>query len=195
LSLRSIAIFLAGTAIVAIGGCWNAGSFLAAPARTPQPVDCIVALGGDAGERIMKAVELYRSGLAPVILLTGVEGSPLDTRRIYQDWRAEYLVKAGVPVSAILYDEKSANSWEEARNTLILATTRGWKQVMVVSDPPHMRRLALAWSKAFAGTGKNYILVASVPAWWQERAWWQNERAAQFVITEYIKLGYYLVRR
>ncbi|TMH56085.1 MAG: YdcF family protein [Betaproteobacteria bacterium] len=165
----------AGAAALALGAAvWHAASFLAAPAGAPQPADCIVALGGDSGDRIVTALDLYRRGYAPLILLTGVEDSPGDTRRAYLTWRAEYLVKAGVPPAAILYD--------------------GWKRVMVVSDPPHMRRLARAWGKAFAGTGKNYILVATAPAWWRERAWWQSERAVQFVLTEYVKLGYYLAR-
>jgi uncharacterized SAM-binding protein YcdF (DUF218 family) len=185
----------AGAAALALGvAVWHAASFLAAPAGVPQRADCIVALGGDSGERIATTLDLYQRGFAPSILLTGVEDAPIDARRVYLTWRAEYLVKAGVPSAAILYDEHSANSSEEARNTLALVNARGWKSVLVVSDPPHMRRLALAWSKAFAGTRKNYILVASAPSWWQERAWWQSEHSAQFVITEYIKLGYYLAR-
>ena len=185
----------AGAAALALGAAvWHAASFLAAPAGIPQPADCIVALGGDTGDRIVTALDLYRRGYAPLILLTGVEDSPSDPRRAYLTWRAEYLVKAGVPPAAILYDEHSTNSRDEARNTLALANARGWKSVLVVSDPPHMRRLARAWGKAFAGTGKNYTLVATAPAWWQERAWWQSERAAQFVITEYVKLVYYLAR-
>ena len=173
---------------------WHAASFLAAPAGAPQPADCIVALGGDSGDRVAKVLELYRRGLAPLILLTGVEDSPAEVRTAYLTWRAEYLVKAGVPAAALLYDLHSANSREEASNTLALARARGWKRVMVVSDPPHMRRLSLAWSKAFRGAEPAYTLVASEPPWWHERAWWQSEHAAQFVITEYIKIGYYLAR-
>ena len=180
--------------IAVMAAFWHAGRYLSAPAGVAEPADCIVALGGDTGDRIVTALDLYRRGYAPWILLTGVEDSPGDTRRAYLTWRAEYLVKAGVPSAAILYDEHSANSRDEARNTLALASARGWKSVLVVSDPPHMRRLARAWGKTFAGTGRNYILVATAPAWWRERAWWQSERAAQFVITEYVKLGYYLVR-
>ncbi len=192
-SVRTLLV-LALIAIMALTAFWHAGRYLSAPAGIAQPADCIVALGGDSGDRIVTALDLYRRGYAPWILLTGVEDSPGDTRRAYLTWRAEYLVKAGVPSAAILYDEHSTNSRDEARNTLALANARGWKSVLVVSDPPHMRRLALAWGKAFAGTGKNYVLVATAPAWWQERAWWRSERAAQFVLTEYVKLCYYLAR-
>ena len=192
-SVRAL-LGLALIAIMALTAFWHASRYLSAPAGIAQPADCIVALGGDSGDRIVTALDLYRRGYAPLILLTGVEDSPGDTRRAYLTWRAEYLVKAGVPPAAILYDEHSANSRDEARNTLALANARDWKSVLVVSDPPHMRRLALAWGKAFAGTAKNYILVATAPAWWRERAWWQSERAVQFVLTEYVKLGYYLAR-
>src|SRR6266480_3750384 len=192
-SVRTLSV-VAVSAKKTLTAFWNAGRYLSAPAGAPRAADCIVALGGDTGYRIVTALDLYRRGYAPLILLTGVEDSPSDTRRAYLTWRAEYLVKAGVPSAAILYDEHSTNSRDEARNTLARANARGWKSVLVVSDPPHMRRLALAWGKAFGGTGRNYILVATAPAWWRERAWWRSERAAQFVLTEYVKLGYYLAR-
>jgi uncharacterized SAM-binding protein YcdF (DUF218 family) len=193
-TLKTNLVIFAVGAIVAVAGFWHAGSFLSAPTGIPLPADCIVALGGDSGDRIVKVLELYRHGLAPVILLTGVEDSPAGAKTAYLTWRAEYLVKAGVPTAALLYDVRSANSMEEAINTLALARARGWKRVMVVSDPPHMRRLSLAWSKAFRGAEPAYTLVASDPPWWRERAWWQSERAAQYIITEYIKIGYYLAR-
>lgn len=63
-----------------------------------------------------------------------------------------------------------------------------------VSDPPHMRRLDWVWGKVFAGSGKSYVLVASEPAWWDAVHWWRSEKAGQFVLTELIKMGYYVVK-
>lgn len=62
----------------------------------------------------------------------------------------------------------------------------------MVSDPPHMRRLDWVWGKVFAGSGKSYVLIASEPAWWDAEHWWASEKSAQFVLTELIKMVYYV---
>jgi hypothetical protein len=64
--------------------------------------------------------------------------------------------------------------------------------VLVVSDPPHMRRLSWVWGRVFAGSGKTYTLVASNMENWDAGHWWRTSLNAQFVFAEYIKLGYYL---
>ena len=71
---------------------------------------------------------------------------------------------------------------------------RGWRRVLVVSDPSHMRRLSWTWARAFDGSGLAYTLVASSPEFWQPDAWWRDEKSGAAVILEYIKLAYYLVK-
>jgi uncharacterized SAM-binding protein YcdF (DUF218 family) len=179
--------------VVAVAIALNIGRFLEAPGQIPEKVDLVVALGGDAGARVRKAFELYRDGYAPYVLLTGIEGSDPGTRTYYLDWRAQYLVKRGVPQGIILFDLASTNTWEEAVNTRRLMDLRGWARVLVVSDPPHLRRLRWVWDKAFEGSGKQYRLIASPMVGWDANRWWQNERSAQFVLMEVIKLVYYKV--
>ncbi len=182
------------SAFIMIGAVKAAGHFLASPAQTPVKADTIVALGGDSGERVCMAQSLFAGGYAPQILLTGTEVRNSRTRPTYRDWRATYLKKHGVPVNSILYDARSLNSWQEAVNTLQLMKQRGWKQVIVVSDPPHMRRLHWVWSKVFRGSGLEYSLCASQPSWWNERHWWSNKISTKFVVDEYLKLVYYVIK-
>ncbi|MCC6474155.1 MAG: YdcF family protein, partial [Burkholderiales bacterium] len=80
-----------------------AGHFLQAPARAPVKADLLAALGGDNGARADKALELYRKGFAPRVLLTGPD-SHSKTRSAYLDFRARYLVENGVPEKALLFD-------------------------------------------------------------------------------------------
>jgi len=63
--------------------------------------------------------------------------------------------------------------------------------VLVVSDPPHLRRLDHVWGKVFAGSGIQYRLIAAPMEKWDAARWWSNEASAQYVVIEYIKLGYY----
>lgn len=64
----------------------------------------------------------------------------------------------------------------------------------MVSDPPHMRRLDWVWGRTFANSGKSYRLVASEPDWWYAAQWWRSEKSGQFVITELIKMAYYVAK-
>ena len=70
-----------------------------------------------------------------------------------------------------------------------------WQSVIIVSDPPHMRRLAWTWARVFKDSGLHYVLVASEPEWWSPGGWWKYEQSGAFVIMEYIKLAYYVVKR
>ena len=172
---------------------WQAARWLERPAGEPVAADLLVALGGDVGDRGLSALDLYRQGRAPRILLTAMEGSPPQARGVYLHWREQLLVDEGVPRSALMFDAESKSSWDEAKNTLALMRKHGWRRVMVVSDPYHMRRLDWTWGKVFAGSGLEYRLVASVPAWWKPDRWWLDEASGAAVIMEHIKLAYYLL--
>jgi uncharacterized SAM-binding protein YcdF (DUF218 family) len=172
----------------------SAGRFLAAPARAPVKSDLLVSLGGDDGGRSDRALELYKKGYAPRILLTGPEGAHWKLRVRRLNWRARYFVEEGVPERALLYDRESRNSWEEAVSTLRLMQSMKLDRALVVSDPPHMRRLSWVWGRVFAGSGKEFILVASDMEGWDAAHWWRTSPNAQFVFGEYIKLAYYVVQ-
>jgi hypothetical protein len=47
------------------------------------------------------------------------------------------------------------------------------------------------WNKAFEGSGKEYRLIAARMEGWNANRWWQEEKSAQYVLTEVIKLAYY----
>ena len=172
----------------------KAGYWLEVGAGAPERADAIVILGGNDGDRALRALGLYREGYAPRIVLTGLErGNASPPANL--TWRAEYLVARGVPKSAVRFEVYSENSYEEATNILELMRQQGWRTVIAVSDPPHMRRLAWTWNRAFKDSGLRYVLVASWAPWWSPGDWWHHERSGAFVITEYIKLAYYMVKR
>lgn len=172
----------------------NAGVFLASPAGKPEFADVLVILGGDAGARTIRGLELYRKKYATRIFLTSLEYDELDARNYYLHWRSRLLLDGGVKRDAIEFDTISKNSWEEAENTLKLAKQHGWTKIIVVSDPPHMRRLKWVWSKVLKDSGVDFVLVSGTPSWWRADKWWTNELSAKFVVNEYIKIVYYFFR-
>ena len=192
--LLSFAIAGAVAAAAVANAAARAGYWLEAPGQLPAPADAIIILGGNDGDRALRALALYRDGYAPKIVLTGLEhGNAAPPANL--TWRAEFLVAQGVPRSALRLEVYSENSYEEATNVLALMRKQGWRTVIAVSDPPHMRRLAWTWGRVFKDSGLKYLLVASAADWWVPGRWWRDEHSGAFVITEYIKLGYYIAKR
>jgi len=172
----------------------RAGYWLEAPGSPPARADAIIVLGGNDGDRALRALDLYRDGYAPKIVLTGLEhGDAAPPANL--TWRAEFLVARGVPRSALRFEVYSQNSYEEAANVLALMRQQGWHSVIAVSDPPHMRRLAWTWKRVFKDSGLRYALVASAAEWWKPGRWWRDEHSGAFVISEFIKIAYYMVKR
>jgi uncharacterized SAM-binding protein YcdF (DUF218 family) len=194
---RKLLLILLAFAIATAAIAWmvsRAGYWLEAPAMPPVRADAIVVLGGNDGDRALRALGLYREGYAPKIVLTGLErGSASPPANL--TWRAEFLVTHGVPKSALRFEIYSDNSFDEAANILELMKKQGWRTVIAVSDPPHMRRLAWTWHRVFKGSGLSYALVASETQWWSPGNWWRDEKTGAFVITEYIKIAYYVAKR
>ncbi len=181
-------------AALAAYGISKAGYWLEAPGRAPEKANAIIVLGGDDGERSLRAQALYHEGWAPIIVLTGLEkGSAAPPARL--TWRADFLAANGVPRSALRFEVRSRNSYEEATQILALMQKQKWQSVIVVSDPPHMRRLSWTWERVFKGSGLHYVLVPSAAEWWTPGDWWRDEQSGAFVIMEYIKLAYYMVKR
>jgi len=171
-------------------GVLNVGHWLSAPRRVPTQANLIVALGGGRGiERLRTALLLYQRGYAERILLTGFSG--VQGGDHYTRWESKYLLERGVPRDALLFDDQSATSYEEANHTALLMKSRQWKTALVVSDPPHLRRLAMVWGPACSQNDIQYHLISTEPSTWDPSAWWRDKVWAKFVGMELVKLAYY----
>ena len=128
---------------------WAAGPLkMNAP---PQPADAIVVFaggvgesgkaGGGAQERIKHAVDLYRSGVAPVLILS--------SGYVYTFHEAEVMralaVDQGVPPSRILLEEQATNTLQNVKYVDDILRARGWRKIVLVSSPYHMRRAVMVW--------------------------------------------------
>lgn len=164
----------------------NLGQLISTPTDAPVKADVIVALGGDAGNRVRKAYELYQSGYAPRILLAGWEES--------NESRPVWLEQQGVPRSAILLDGHSKSTWAEANFAFALMDAMGWHQALVVSEPGHMRRLSWTWKRVFTGSGMRFALIPADRPGWEPENWWLHDDMRHAVHSELQKLAFYMVR-
>ena len=112
-----------------------------------RPADAIVVLGAAQYDgrpspvlaaRLDHALELWRAGLAPHIVVTG--GKQEGDRYTEATAAAEYLIARGVPDSAILREVQGTSTWESLAATARILRNRGLERVLVVSDPYHSLR-------------------------------------------------------
>jgi uncharacterized SAM-binding protein YcdF (DUF218 family) len=90
--------------------------------------------------RVDHAVQLWRQGLAPIVVMTGGRGEGDTTSEAAVERR--YAISKGVPPSAILVEGASRSTSETLRNVASMLTGDR-REVILVSDPFHMFRLAL----------------------------------------------------
>ncbi|MEJ7838035.1 MAG: YdcF family protein, partial [Thermomicrobiales bacterium] len=121
-------------------------------ARTDEAMqsDAIVVLGaaqynGRPSEvleaRLLRTLELYESGYAPLIVVTGgkIEGD------VYTEAEASrnFLVAQGVPVSAIVLEDQSRDTWASLRGVKTVLGDRDVESLLIVSDGFHLFRAEL----------------------------------------------------
>jgi len=109
--------------------------------------DCILILGNKVNEngtlsarlqsRVDKGIELYQLKLAPKIIVSGGLGK--------EGWyeakeMQKYLLAKGVPLDAIIVDDKALTTYETACNFSAIAQQHSFHSVIVVSQFYHITR-------------------------------------------------------
>ncbi|HJZ78048.1 MAG TPA: ElyC/SanA/YdcF family protein [Vicinamibacterales bacterium] len=153
---RAAAVAIAIAALYGIVFESNAVWWLAEPLKVtapPSKADAIVVFaggvgesgraGGGAQERLKQAIDLYRAGYAPYLVLS--------SGYVYSFHEAEAMralaVDQGVPASAIALEEHATNTYQNVRFVDDILRDHHWQRILLVSSPYHMRRALLVWRK------------------------------------------------
>ena len=113
-----------------------------------RPADAIVVFGTAQyngvpspvlAARLDHAIELYRKGLAPVIVVTG--GNQPGDRFTEATASANYLITRGVPDDDVLREVSGTSSWQSLAAAANFLGDRDIKDVVLVSDPFHSLRI------------------------------------------------------
>ena len=116
--------------------------------QTPEQADVIVGFGNFNTNIARRAAELYRQGLAPVVLFTG--GLGRNTEGLLPEPEAvrfaRVAMECGVPEKAILLEPESTNTAENILFTRRLLEARGipHKRILGVHQPFMERRITAA---------------------------------------------------
>lgn len=92
--------------------------------------DALVVLGGDDG-RAQRAAELYRQGVAPIVLVTGFGDCDLNILKLEQN---------GVPASIIIPEPRALTTMQNAELSVPMLRQHGVHRVILVTSWFHSRR-------------------------------------------------------
>ena len=204
--LRPLRLFRRATVVLLIGLAVAGGVFLPYAGRflaAEDPLeraDVIVVLAGSRAERWLEAVDLYREGWAPRIVLSPgrVEEGEIELRRrgVRFPTDAELVRNAiaqlGVPVDAVMIIPGSLdNTAQEAAATRRMALDAGWRRVLVVTSKYHSRRTRFAFRRAFRDTSVGTAVKATRYDRSTPERWWRNRADIRWVTSELQKLVLY----
>jgi uncharacterized SAM-binding protein YcdF (DUF218 family) len=113
-----------------------------------RPADVIIVLGGgDIGttRRTLHAAALYRQGYAPFVLCTGdiIGDEPVSEA----ERCAQVAHQQGIPAAAIVKDEISRSTEENAIRSAAIMQAHGWQDAVLVSDNYHLWRAKWLFSE------------------------------------------------
>ena len=139
----------------------------------------IVVLGGESGQRVIGAAELYHRGVAPKVFVTGSGDGGLIARR---------LGMAGVPDAA--YEGQSRSTYENAVLTKGALEATHPRSIMLVTSWFHSRR-ALAvfrdvWPEVTFGVHPVYAGATFTARF--------RIYEMGYIFSEYVKTLWYMVR-
>lgn len=192
IGLAGIGLFL----VVAFSPLANVLFRWSAAASDIQPADAIVVLGAavdpegtlscESLVRTVRAVALYHTGRAPIIVFSGPghEDGPIEARV-----RAELAGTLGVPSAAIRTETSALTTREEAVRIGGVLRADNAHRILLVTDSQHMRRAGALFSRGgfqvFPATADARSGVGTSPG--------ARLRLLRDLLGEWMALGYYRV--
>jgi uncharacterized SAM-binding protein YcdF (DUF218 family) len=150
-----------------------------------KPADVIVILAGEETERVEYGVKLFKEGWARKNRMI-LAGGPLVWKYTSASLMKEHAISLGVPKKAILLQDKSRTTEEDAIFTKDILNKYGYKSCILVTSPYHSRRA----TKIFRKVMGDEITVLSAPSeksWFSFDEWWKRRRDRSYVFSEYSK--------
>lgn len=189
---RVAGIALLGVVLVVARGVWLPWMGLALVVADPlQSADAIVPLaGGDA--RSIYAAELFTSGCADWYVATDMPLHLPGVRSSYAELIRQEAIWQGVPADRVVMVPRTVETtYQEAAAVAELAQARGWRSLLVVTDPYHTRRARLCFREVLDGSGITVAVRPIEGSRYDPEAWWQTTEGLRETWTEVLKLALY----
>ena len=152
-----------------------------------HPADAILVLAGDSreGDRVLHAVDLYKRGLAPLLVLSG---TPMGFRTHEADVMRRHAEFLGVPSNRILTVKQNTDSTKEEAGVVVsILKRRGLKNVILVTANYHTARAKRIFERAAGPYGPHFLASPADDGLFEPEGWWMRRRYAKTFVYEAIK--------
>jgi len=151
------------------------------------PADVIVAIsGGDTDARAREAISLYQQGWAPYIIFSGAAQDKQGASNAAA--MAHQAVGARVPQSAILLDESSVNTADNASQVRPIVVSHNFKRLILVTSPYHQRRASIEFNRRLGDIAVIVNHPTSTDRYWNANTWWTTPWGLWLGTSELIKV-------
>lgn len=161
---------------------------------SPKPSDVIIVLGGEVkGERTKLAVKLFQKGMAKKIIFS--DGTDLSWRLKAVDEMVALAQQLGVPKTAIVKEQASQSTYENALYTRKLMEQNGWSSAIIVTTNWHLRRTSFIFGKIYANSNIALCYAGAPDPYHSSfEQWWKDGEREQVILTEWAKLIVYWLK-
>jgi uncharacterized SAM-binding protein YcdF (DUF218 family) len=145
--------------------------------------DAIIVLSDDNfyADRATHAAELYRQGVAPVVVASGRRLRPSAG---ISELMEHDLVERGVPKDKIIrYPHDADNTREEAEMIGKIAKANHWKNVVIVTSNYHTRRARYIFGKVFPA-GITVSIASARDGDFDPERWWEKRKSVKLFTRE-----------
>lgn len=158
----------------------------------PRKSDAIVVLAGETVPRVAKGAALYRENYGDVVIMTG--GGRLSTKYTEARIMLEEAADLGVPPSAVILEDKSLSTYENAVFVKRIIMERNLKSFLLVTSSYHTRRSQYIFKKVFKDTGVEIITVSAPDPKYSPSSWWKDHEGQQKALTELANMVIYRLK-
>lgn len=158
----------------------------------PAPCDALVVLLGRMDHRPARAAELYRGGLAPLVLLGTSADDPARVGIGETGLTREVLIRLGVPPEAIRdLPGVVTSTREESLRIREFARSHRLHRVTVVTTAYHTARARWIFRQTLSGTGIDVRMAAARAPAYDEADWFETDEGLTDYFNEALKTLYY----
>lgn len=159
---------------------------------TPEKADLIFVFGAKQTFRIEKAIDLYKDGYAPKILVSGRSPSYENENTLSEaESFAQFAIEHGVPKEDIIIEKESITVPDNVKRSLNLLERENIKHdsIILVNSTFSQRRGWAHFSKmSRVGTKLIRANVDKVSDTFSRGGWYKNETGAKVIVKEFFGL-------
>lgn len=161
------------------------------PAKDESASEALLVFGAASNARIEHAVNLYKQGVSPKIIISGHQPNYGQATESEAARMAKFAQDAGIPISDLILEEKAITIPDNVKRSIDLLIALDWKpaSITLVATDFILSRAKMDWYKFTPWDIDIKVTAprAQSPSFTKE-GWYKDSKTIALVLNEYAKL-------